>query len=80
MKPAVITQSLLLIKAQGAISKLQDGDKRVASLVGISQGYLQKLNLGGVSRSVSESEAENMRVCKRFFTALMLNDIIQEVC
>lgn len=58
---------------------MQGGDRRVAELVGVNQAHLQKLITGGQRRSVSESEAENIRVCKRFWMALILNDIIQEV-
>lgn len=58
---------------------VQGGDRRVAELIGINKAHLQKLITGGQRRSVSDSEKENMRVCKRFWVALILNDIIQEV-
>ena len=59
---------------------MQTGDLRVAELVGVNQAHLQKLVQSGQRRHVSESDAEKERICKRFFMALMLNDIIQEVC
>ena len=51
----------------------------MAELVGVSQAYLLKLVQSGQRRHVSESDAEKERICKRFFMALMLNDVIQEV-
>ncbi len=58
---------------------VQGGDQKVAELVGVSQAYLLKLVQSGQRRHVSESDAEKERICKRFFMALMLNDVIQEV-
>ncbi len=51
----------------------------MAELVGVSQAYLLKLVQSGQRRHVSESDGEKERICKRFFMALMLNDVIQEV-
>jgi len=54
-------------------------DAQGAELVGVSQAYLLKLVQSGQRRHVSESDGEKERICKRFFMALMLNDVIQEV-
>ena len=58
---------------------LQKADRRVAELVGVNQAHLQKLVQSGPRRNVSEADLEKERICKRFFMALMLNDVIQEV-
>ena len=59
---------------------LQKGDRNVAELVGVNQAHLQKLVQSGQRRNVSDADIEKERICKRFFMALMLNDVIQEVC
>ena len=59
---------------------LQGGDVKVAELVGVNQAHLQKLVQRGQGRHTSESDVEKERICKRFFMALLLNDVIQEVC
>lgn len=51
----------------------------MAELVGVSPAYLQKLVQSGHRRHASEADLEKERICKRFFMALMLNDVIQEV-
>ena len=47
--------------------------------MGVSPAYLQKLVQSGHRRHASEADLEKERICKRFFMALMLNDVIQEV-
>ena len=58
---------------------LQNADLRVAERVGVSRGHLQRLVQSGKRRNMSEADVEKERICKRFFMALMLNDVIQEV-
>ena len=59
---------------------LQKADRKVAERVGVNQAHLLKLVQSGQRRNMSEADMEKERICKRFFMALMLNDIIQEVC
>lgn len=58
---------------------LQKADLKVAERVGVSRGHLQRLVQSGKRRNPSEADIEKERICKRFFMALMLNDVIQEV-
>ena len=57
----------------------QGGDKKVAAAIGIDEGRLHRLNFRGQPQDPSVEDIENMRICKRFWVALMLHDIIQEV-
>lgn len=57
----------------------QGGDKKVAAAIGIDEGRLHRLNFRGQPKDPSVEDIENMRICKRFWVALMLHDIIQEV-
>ena len=58
---------------------LQKADHKVADRVGVSQAHLLKLVQNGQRRHVTDSDLEKERICRRFFMALMLNDVIQEV-
>lgn len=58
---------------------LQKADLKVAERVGVSRGHLQRLVQSGKRRNPNEADIEKERICKRFFMALMLNDVIQEV-
>ncbi|KXZ52413.1 hypothetical protein GPECTOR_9g457 [Gonium pectorale] len=64
--------------------KLSKVDARVAELVGVVPGYLVKLRQGhrgarGAGGGAASADAEKERIARRFFAAMVLNDLIQEV-
>ena len=55
----------------------QGPQEKVARLVGVKIGWLQdKANYGG---PVQPKDEDTARICTRFYAALVLNDLIQEV-
>lgn len=68
---------------------LQDANANVASKVGVNLGFAMQqsrsmgmggmMMRGGAGGKRSEQAAENERICKRFWAALILTDLIQEV-
>ncbi|GIL88385.1 hypothetical protein Vretifemale_16356, partial [Volvox reticuliferus] len=64
--------------------KLSRVDARVAELVGVVPAYLVKLRQGhrgarGGPGAAAGADAEKERIARRFFAAMVLNDLIQEV-
>ena len=70
----------LLQNPQRSFLVPQKADRKVAERVGVNQAHLLKLVQSGQRRNMSEADLEKERICMRFFMALMLNDVIQEVC
>ncbi|XP_023930117.1 DNA polymerase theta [Lingula anatina] len=58
--------------------KLSADKKRVAELVGVQEGFLARAVQGRISKS-SVQQAKAMAVHSRFYTALMLHDLVNEV-
>ena len=67
----------------GAVYSLQGAAVNVMAKVGVNPGFAMQLSRGmGTLRGNSkrsEQQAEQERVCKRFWAALILTDLIQEV-
>uniref|UniRef100_H2Z460 RNA helicase n=1 Tax=Ciona savignyi TaxID=51511 RepID=H2Z460_CIOSA len=58
---------------------LSSSHQRVAVLIGIDEGVLTRMSLGGGRARVSNKLQQRITIHKRFYAALILHDILQEV-
>ncbi|CAD7699534.1 unnamed protein product [Ostreobium quekettii] len=59
---------------------LPECEKKVAELVGANEGYIQKMSHNPPNNSSKDGVvSEPERICERFYAALILHDLIQEV-
>lgn len=62
-------------------NRLSEAERRVAEFVGVRPKYIMDQHMGSIRRSGAQSEAmkETDRVARRFYQAMILNDLVQEM-
>lgn len=65
----------------GFYESLRGPEAKVAQFVGLSPQYIMQQHMGAIRRNakLSHAQREADRIAKRFYAALALNDLIQEV-